>query len=133
MAEAITIIGLFAAVPQIFKYVLEFSGELSSVSTSVRSASRSMQQWDHQLQESFDLIAELETHHTPSDDLTRDIITLWKEEANIIKTLLQGLKISRGDGRFARVGKAMKLIKRKKDMTQRLTQLSENLHRQSMR
>jgi hypothetical protein len=132
MAEAIPIIGLLVAIPQIMKYVVELSGELSSVSTSVRSASRSIQQWEDQLQVCLDLIAELETHHRPSDDLTQDIITLWNEEANIIKTLLKDLKTSRGDGKFARVGKAMKLIKRKKDMTQRLNQLSGTLHQRYM-
>jgi hypothetical protein len=135
MAEAITIIGLLAAIPQIIKYILEFSGGLSSVSTSVRSATRSIQQWECQLQASLILIDELETHHGPSDNHTRKIMTLFKEEADIVKTLLQDLKMSRGDGKVARLGKTMKLIKRKTDMNQRMLkidQLSEILHRRSI-
>ena len=135
MAESIAIIGLLAAIPQIVKHVLEFSGELSIVFTSVRSASRSIQQWENQLQASLNLIAELETYHGPSDDLTRDIITQCKEEAYTIKTLLQDLKVADGNGKVARVRKAMRLIKRKKDVTQRLLaiiQLSGTLHQRSI-
>jgi hypothetical protein len=134
MCEAIAIIGLTAAISQIFKYGVGFCGALTSISTNIRCASHSIQQWDDQLQASLSLLDELETFHGSSDGLIADIISRCKKEAHDINTLLHNLTMVEDDGKLARAKKVMKLTHKKKVVMERLLALSQQsviLHQRS--
>lgn len=135
MGQAIAIIGLTAAILQLIKYGIGLWGKISSILTSVRSTSQSIQEWEDQLETQLNLVAEFETNHRLFDDSEHKILLQCKNEADAVDSLLQQFAIVGGNGNITRLRKAMKLIQKRDEMTKRLSkmrQLNERLHQQSL-
>jgi hypothetical protein len=135
MAEAIAIIGATAAIPQITKYVLGACGKIYSISTSMHSASQSIQQWEDQLEFELGLLAEFENNQNSIDNSAHKILLQCKNEGDAAENLLQRLTISRGRGKIARLKETMRMLHRREEMNKRLSkirQLNESLNQQSM-
>ena len=134
MGEAIAIIGLTAAIPQLVKYTVEALGEVSRFSKSIRTRSQALQEWEDRLNLYLSLTIELEMQHLSSDKLTRDTITRLKDQIQGTASLIRKLSIAKGDRKFVRLKKKMKFIQAKKDLVRQLLtiyQLNTGLHQRS--
>lgn len=127
MGEVIAFISLTAAIPQLIKYGIGFVGEISRISTSVRSASRSLQESEDQLHLSLSLIAELEAQDISLNTPIHNILLRCKDEADAVTGLLQALHIVEGNGKITRMRKVMKSIQKKKYVEHRLSAISQRL------
>jgi hypothetical protein len=132
MSQAITTIGLTAAILQLIKYGIGVWGKISSISTSLRSTSQSIQEWEDQLETQLDRVAEF-TNHKLFDDSANKILLQFKSEGDAVDGLLQQFTIVGGNGKIAMLRKTMKMIQKRDEMTRRLSKmrlLNESLDRQ---
>jgi hypothetical protein len=134
MSQAITTIGLTAAILQLIKYGIGVWGKISSISTSLRSTSQSIQEWEDQLETQLDRVAEFETNHKLFDDSAHRVLLQCKSEGDTVDRLLQQFAIVGGNGKIAMLRKTMEMIQKREEMTKRLSKmrlLNDCLHQQS--
>ncbi|KAF2867752.1 hypothetical protein BDV95DRAFT_610656 [Massariosphaeria phaeospora] len=125
MAEAIALVGLIAAIPPLFKYGLATVHGASGISTSLRSTSDLLQEWNERLESYQHLIEQLEPHLGFSTVPARSILRC-RQQVAVVEALVRSLDIRTGNG-VPRFWNRVLVVRKKKKIVHDLSSIREQI------